>query len=106
VPGGHADIGAGKHARNGEARIVLRRERDEPREPAGRVEQPIHCIAVGGAHGIARVGAAVAVGRADERALDVDPAHDVRHERIALPQRDNPAEAALHERDVVGRDRQ
>ena len=104
MPGGDADVPLRQHPRHTHPRIIFRRERDDPRQSSRRIEQTIHRIAIGRAHGIFGMRAAIAVHRTDERALDVDAADDVADQRIALAQLDDSRQPPRHLRQVLGDD--
>jgi len=76
--------------------VALRGERDEAGQAPRRLEQPLHLVGVRRADGVGRVGAAVAVGRADERTLDVDAGDEAPGEGILRAVRHQGRHPPLH----------
>src|SRR4051794_29045103 len=98
---GDVDALLAQHARRCKAGVILGRERDEARKSAGGIEQAKHGVRIRWTNRIARMRAAIAVDRADERALDMDPGDHLPRQWIVAAQLDDAAQTPLHHRQMI-----
>ena len=77
MAGRNANALLDKDPRDARAWVAFRRERDDPRQAAGRVEQPLHRVDIGRPGVCRRMRADVAGLFIEKRALDVDAPNHV-----------------------------
>jgi hypothetical protein len=101
VAGGYDDVTFREHPCNFQARVLLRSQRNQPRQSIGSIQQSPHCGFVGLEDGIRRVRSPVTLRRVDEWSFDVKPAHDLPKRRDTRVQSNQALEPGFHRRQRI-----